>query len=214
MATYAATRTGAPHNPAARQAVDAQEEAEAREFAADDYEHWCDWLDQARDGIDRAGGDCEDLDSLLACILQHVAAETETAVKAAEERASEYSRHVLRLAESSNHDISKVLRQQRIAKEEREIEGQALAARLDRMNDAIMALAKENGGLRAKLVACEDNLSKATTMLENEISRERALRRLLDSRRDRPNRQKVASELARRHAEAVLKGAEGRTEAA
>ena len=52
-------------------------------------------------------------------------------------------------------------------------------------------------------------------MLEKEIARERALRRLLDAQRSRPHTQRVASELAKRHAAKALEVvAKSKTEAA
>ena len=47
--------------------------AEADE-AATPFDSWLGWLDEARDAIDQGGGDCQDLDSLLAVILDYVAA--------------------------------------------------------------------------------------------------------------------------------------------
>ena len=72
------------------------------------------------------------------------------------------------------------------------------------MADAIAATTRENVELRTTLTACEQNLAKATATLEKEIARERSLRRLLDAQRSRPHTQRVASELAKRHAEKAL----------
>jgi len=211
MASYTVHMIGLPNNPAQEQ--DAAEATEARE-AADTFDSWIAWLDDLRSAIDQGGGDSEDPDSLLASILHHIATETEAAVALGEERATKYAMDVLHEARDSNNKIAAVLRQQREAREQRTVESAALAQRLDRMAAAIEAVTQENVELRTKLTACEQNLTKATSMLEKEIAKERALRRLLDSRRDRPNGQKIASELAKRHAAKALERAAGKAEAA
>jgi hypothetical protein len=182
---------------------DTAEATEARE-AADTFDSWIAWLDDLRSAIDQGGGDSQDPDSLLASILGYIATETEAAVALGEERATQYARDVLRKAEDSNNKIAAVLRQQREARERQAAEAEALARRLDRMAGAIESVTRENVELRTKLSACEQNLARATAMLEKEIAKERSLRRLLDSRSNRPNAQKIASELARRHAMKVL----------
>ena len=186
------------------------ETAEAAE-APDAIESWLDWLDEARETIEENDGDPEDLDSLLAVVLEHVVAGGPDAVARKDERAEE----VLREARDSNRKIAAVLRQQREAREARTVESAALAARLDGITDAIAATRRENSELRTKLNACEHNLAQATDMLEKEIARERALRRLLDAQRSRPHTQRVASELAKRHAAKTLEVvAKSKTEAA
>jgi hypothetical protein len=201
MASYTVHMVGPPSNPAHEH--DAAEATEARE-AADTFDSWIAWLDDLRSAIDQGGGDSEDPDSLLASILDYIATETEAAVALGEERATQYARDVLRKAEDSNNKIAAVLRQQREARERQAAEAEALARRLDRMAGAIESVTRENVELRTKLSACEQNLARATAMLEKEIAKERSLRRLLDSRSNRPNAQKIASELARRHAMKVL----------
>ena len=214
MASYTVNLVGPPSNPAHEH--DASEATEARE-AADTFDSWIAWLDDLRSAIDQGGGDSEDPDSLLASILDYIATETEAAVALGEERATQYARDVLRKAEDSNNKIAVVLRQQREARERQAAEAEALARRLDRMAAAIESVTRENGSLQTKLAACEQNLTKATGLLEKEIAKERSLRRLLDSRSNRPNAQKIASELAKRHAmkamESATKGKTG-TEAA
>ena len=179
---------GPPSNPA--QQDDAAEATEARE-AADTFNSWVAWLDDLRSAIDQGGGDSEDPDSLLASILDYIATETEAAVALGEERATQYARDVLRKAEDSNNKIAVVLRQQREARERQAAEAEALARRLDRMAAAIESVTRENASLKTKLAAWEANLARATAMLEKEIARERSLRRLLDSRRNRPHTQKL-----------------------
>jgi hypothetical protein len=173
---------------------------EAAEEAATPFESWLDWLDKARDTIDEGGGDPEDFDSLLAVILEHIVAGGPDAVARREERVEE----VLREAQDSNSKITVFLRRQREARKTRAVESAGLTERLDGMTDAIAAVTRENSELRMKLSACEQNLTQATAMLEKEIARERGLRRLLDAQRSRPHTQRVASELAKRHAAKAL----------
>jgi chromosome segregation ATPase len=205
MASYTVTRASPPSNPA--QQDDAPETAEAAEAAAADLDSWRGWIDETRDAIDRGGGDCDDIDAVLATILSYVAAEVETAVAGAEERAGKYAQDVLRETRDSSRKIVTFLRQQREAREKRTAESAALAERLDRIDNAIAAVTRENAALRSSLSACEQNLLKATDMFAKEIGRERSLRRLLDAQRSRPHTQRVASELAKRHAAKVLESA-------
>ena len=166
-------------------------------------------------GVCPLAGDADnDYDLLLSYALGHNEVETDAKIAAAEQRASKYATDTLREARDSNNKIAAVLRQQREAREQRQVEAETLARRLDRITDAIAAVTRENVELRTKLTACEQNLTKATSMLEKEIAKERALRRLLDSRRDRPNGQKIASELAKRHAAKALERAASKAEAA
>jgi hypothetical protein len=197
MASYTVTRIGPPSNPAQDNAPEAAEAAEA----PDAVESWLDWLGEARDAIDQGDGDPDDLDNLLAVILEHIVGGGPDAVALKEKRAEE----VLREAKDSNRKIATVLRQQREAREARTVESTALAGRLDGITNAIAAVTRENVELRTKLSACEQNLTQATAMLEKEIARERGLRRLLDAQRSRPHTQRIASELAKRHAAKALK---------
>ena len=178
---------------------DSVETAEAAE-APDAVESWLGWLEEARETIEQNDGDSDDLDSLLAVVLEHIVAGGPDAVARKKERAEE----VLREAQASNRKITNALRQQREAREARTVESAALAARLDGITNAIAAVTRENSELRTKLSACEQNLARSTDMLEKEIARERALRRLLDAQRSRPHTQRVASELAKRHAAKAL----------
>jgi predicted RNase H-like nuclease (RuvC/YqgF family) len=195
MASYTATWVGPPSNPAQQDDV-----PEAGEAATDPFESWLDWLEEARDAIDQGDGDPDDLDNLLAVILEHIVGGGPDAAALKEKRAEE----VLREARDSNRKIATVLRQQREAREQRAVEAAALAGRLNEMTDAIAAAARENAALRSSLSACEQNLTQATAMLEKEIARERSLRRLLDAQRSRPHTQRVASELAKKHAQKAL----------
>jgi hypothetical protein len=213
MVSYSATRTGPPDNPARQDPP--VPEAEADEASIARFDAWRSWLDDLRLAIGQGGGDAEDdPDSLLIGILDHFSDEIEISAKGAEERASKYARDVLRLAEDANHKIGAAMREQCKLREERVAEALALSQRLDRMAGEIETVARENTELRMKLTACEANLTRATAILEREISKERSLRRLLDSRRNRPSGQKVASELAKRHAEKMLKAAVGKKEEA
>jgi hypothetical protein len=192
--------------PASTAQQDDTAEADASDF-------WIAWLDDLRSAIDQGGGDSEDPDSLLASILDYIATETEAAVALGEERATQYARDVLRKAEDSNNKIAVVLRQQREARERQAAEAEALARRLDRMAAAIESVTRENVELKTRLAAQESESARAVGALEKEIARERSLRRLLDSRRNRPNAQKIASELAKRHAAKTLESAaKGKTE--
>jgi hypothetical protein len=203
MASYTVTRIGPPSNPA--------QQDDAPEAAETPFESWLGWLSEARDAIDEGDGDSEDLDNILALVLEHICAGGPDAVARKEERAEE----VLREARDSNRKIASVLRQQREAGEARTVESTALAGRLDGITNAIAAVTRENVELRTKLSACEQNLTQATAMLEREIARERSLRRLLDAQRNRPHAQRVASELAKRHAmKALESGTQGKTEEA
>jgi hypothetical protein len=202
MVSYTVT-FGPPSNPA--QQDDTTEATEA----ATPFESWLDWLEEARDAIGQGDGDPDDLDNLLAVILEHIVGGGPDAVALKEKRAEE----VLREAKDSNRKIGTVLFQQREAREARTVESTALAGRLDGITNAIAAVTRENVELRTKLSACEQNLTQATALLEKEIARERSLRRLLDAQRSRPHSQRVASELARRLAETTLKAAaKGKTE--
>jgi hypothetical protein len=194
MASYIATWVGPPSNSA--QQDDVPEVAEA----ATPFESWLDWLEEARDAIAEGEGDPDDADTLLAVILEHVVGGGPDAIGRRDGRIEE----VLREAQASNGKITAALRQQCAARETRKIESAALAKRLDGMTDAIGSLARENAELKTKLSACEQNLAQATDMLEKEIARERSLRRLLDAQRSRPHTQRIASELAKRHAAKVL----------
>jgi hypothetical protein len=194
MASYTATWVGPPSNSAQQDGV-----PEAAE-AATPFECWIDWLSEARDAIDEGEGDPDDLDNILALVLEHLVGGGPDAVALKEKRAEE----VLREARDSNNKIATVLRQQREAREARAVESAALAGRLDGITNAIGSLTRENAELKAKLTACEQNLTQATAMLEKEIARERGLRRLLDAQRSRPHTQRVASELAKRHAAKIL----------
>ena len=191
------------------QPVEAAKTDETAE-AATPFEAWTDWLEEARDAIEQGDGDPDDLDTLLAVVLEHICAGGPDAVARKEERAEE----VLREAKDSNRKIATVLRQQREAREARTVESTALAGRLDGITNAIAAVTRENVELRTKLSACEQNLTQATAMLEKEIARERGLRRLLDAQRSRPHTQRIASELAKRHAAKALEVVTKKTEAA
>jgi septal ring factor EnvC (AmiA/AmiB activator) len=173
---------------------------EAAEEAATPFESWLDWFGEARETIDDGGGDSEDLDTLLAVILEHIVAGGPDAVARREERVEE----VLREAQDSNNKITVFLHRQREARRTLAVESAALTERLDGMTDAIAAVTRENSELRMKLSACEQNLTQATALLEKEIARERSLRRLLDAQRSRPHTQRIASELAKRHAAKAL----------
>jgi septal ring factor EnvC (AmiA/AmiB activator) len=203
MASYTVTRIGPPSNPA--------QQDDAPEAAETPFESWLGWLSEAREAIDEGDGDSEDLDNILALVLEHICAGGPEAVARKEERAEE----VLREAKDSNRKIATVLRQQREARETRKVESAALAKRIDHMADQIGSLTRENSELRTKLSACEQNLAQATAMLEKEIARERSLRRLLDAQRSRPHTQRIASELAKHHAKKALEAAtKNKTEAA
>jgi hypothetical protein len=193
MVSYTVT-FGPPSNPAQQ-----DDTAEATE-AATPFESWIDWLEEARDAIDQGDGDPDDADTLLALVLEHIVGGGPDAVALKEKRAEE----VLREAQDSTRKIATALRQQREARETRKIESAALAGRLDRMTDAIGSLTRENAALRSSLSACEVNLTQATALLEREIAKERSLRRLLDAQRARPHTQRIASELAKRHAAKCL----------
>lgn len=210
MASYTAILTKPLINPARQ---DAPETRETDEAAVANYDAWIDWLDDAKAGIAAAGGDYEDLDGLLAVILDHVTTEAEAAAKGAEERAGKYARDVLLEVMDSNRLVARVSRTQREAREKQAADAKALAKRLARVDSAIEGLTRENAELRAKLTACEENLAKASNYLEREISRERSLRRLLDAQRNRPHTQKIASGLARLHAEKLLQAAASKAEA-
>jgi hypothetical protein len=206
MTGYTVHMTGPATNPAREH--DAAAAAETRE-AADASDFWTAWVADLRSAIEESGGDSEDPDTLLASVLDSIADE----IEAAEKRTIKYAANILHRAEDSNQKVALVLRQQHEARERQAAEAKALAARFDRINGAIETVRRENVELRTKLTACEANLTKATSMLEKEIAKERALRRLLDSRRDRPNNQKIASELAKRRvAKALESAAKGKTE--
>jgi hypothetical protein len=194
MASYTATWVGPPSNSA--QQDDVPEAAEA----ATPFESWLDWLEEARDAIAEGEGDPDDADTLLAVILEHVVGGGPDAIGRRDGRIEE----VLREAQASNGKITVFLQRQREARKAQKAESAALAARLDGIAGQIPAMARENAALRSSLSACEQNLAQATDMLEKEIARERALRRLLDAQRSRPHTQRVASELAKRHAAKAL----------
>ena len=194
MASYTATWVGPPSNSA--QQDDVPEAAEA----ATPFESWLDWLEEARDAIAEGEGDPDDADTLLAVILEHVVGGGPDAIGRRDGRVEE----VLREAQDSNNKITVFMHRQREARKARTVEAAALAGRLDEITNAIAAVTRENVELRTKLTACEQNLMQVTDMLEKEIARERALRRLLDAQRARPHNQKVASELIKRHAAKAL----------
>jgi hypothetical protein len=176
---------------------------EAGEAATDPFESWLGWLSEARDAIDEGDGDSEDLDNILALVLEHICTGGPDAVASRDERIAE----VLHAALDSNNKIAIVLRQQREARKTRAVESAAFTERLDGLANAIAAAARENSELRTKLVVIEQNLTQATALLEREISKERSLRRLLDAQRSRPHTQRVASELAKRRAAKALESA-------
>jgi hypothetical protein len=183
----------------------AQDQTEvADDTEATPADSWLEWLEYAHEDILLAGGDDTDYDTLLSYALGHNEVETDAKIAEAEKRASKFAVDTLREARDSNNKIAKVLRQQREGRERQEAEAAALAARLDRITDAIGSLTRENAALRSSLSACEQNLAQATAMLEKEIARDRALRRLMDSRQSRPHSQKIASELAKRHAAKLI----------
>jgi chromosome segregation ATPase len=206
MATYSVSLG---HNYTPPNTADAAEAAE--EAAATPLEHWLGWLEAMRDEIDQADGDPDDLDNLLGLALEFIAGGGPDAVAVRDERVAEAVREVTDLRR-------KVARQQREAREEREertVEAKALTERLDGLANAVAAVTRENVELRATLANCEQNLTQATNMLEREIAKERSLRRLLDAQRSRPHTQRVASELAKRHAAKMLEAAtKSKTEAA
>jgi hypothetical protein len=194
MASYTVTRISPPSNPT--QQDDAHEAGEA----ATPFEAWTNWLEEARDTIAEGDGDPDDTDTILAVILEHIAGGGPDAIANKEARLEE----ILREAQASNGKITVFLQRQREARKAQKAEAAALAARLDEIAGQITAMARENAALRSSLSACEQNLAQATDMLEKEIARERALRRLLDAQRARPHNQKVASELIKRHAAKAL----------
>ena len=205
MVAYTVTRISPPSNPA--QQDDSAEAAEAPGA----FEAWIDWLEEARDAIAEGDGDPDDLDTLLAVVLEHIAGGGPDAIANKDARVEE----ALREAQASNGKITVFLHRQREARKTRAVESAALTERLDRMAGQIAAVTRENSELRATLANCEQNLRQATDMLEKEIARERSLRRLLDAQRSRPHTQRVASELAKRHAEKALEAAtKNKTEAA
>jgi hypothetical protein len=177
MVAYTVTRISHPSNPAQR-----DDNAEAAE-AATPFETWL--------GED---GDPDDPENIIAFLFENIDAEIDALKKERDEIE-------VRSTKDLNRKIATVLRQQR---EARAVEAVALTGRLDKINSAIAAVTWENSELKAKLSACEQNLTQATAMLEREISKERSLRRLLDAQRSRPHTQRVASELAKRHAEKIL----------
>jgi hypothetical protein len=184
------------------QQPEAPETTEADD-AAEAFDSWLGWIAEARDSLYRGGGDPEDIDGLLALVLDYVATETETAVALGEERATQRAEEILRETKDSNRRLAVFLRQQRLAHEAQAIEAKTLAERLVRVDETIATAARENVALRSSL----SDLAQAHAGLEKELARERALRRLLDAQRSRPHTQRVASELAKRHAERVLQSA-------
>jgi hypothetical protein len=194
MVSYTVT-FGPPSNPA--QQDDTTEATEA----ATPFESWLDWLEEARDTIEQGDGDPDDLDTLLAVVLEHIAGGGPDAIANKDARVEE----ALREAKDLSGKVTVFLHRQREARKTRAVESAALAERLDRMAGQIAAVTQENAELKTKLTACEQNLMKATGMLEKEIARERGLRRLLDAQRSRPHTQRIASELAKRHAAKALK---------
>lgn len=179
MATYAVSLG---HSA---QQVETAEAAETDE-AATPFETWL--------GED---GDPDDIDNILAFVMEHIGAEIDALKKERDEIE-------VRSTKDLNRKIAAVLRQQR---EARTVEAAALAARLDGVTNAIAAVTRENSKLEARLAAQETEITRATAMLEREIAKERSLRRLLDAQRSRPHSQKIASELAKRHAAKVLESA-------
>lgn len=164
------------------------------------FEAWIDWLEEARDTIEQGDGDPDDLDTLLAVVLEHIAGGGPDAIANKDERVEE----ALREAQASSGKITVFLHRQREARKTRAVKSAALAERLDCMAGQIAAVTRENSELRTTLANCEQNLAQATGMLEKEIARERSLRRLLDAQRNQPHTQRVASELAKRHAAKCL----------
>ena len=211
MVSYTVTRVGPPSTPAQPE-PDTPGAAEDREATAA-FESWIDWIGDVRSAIEAGGGDSEDPDALLATVLQYVADESKAAIALAETRSAKFANDVLRRADDSNAKIAVVLRQQRVTREAKEVEALALAGRLDRIAGEVAAVTRENSALKARLAAQETEIARATAMLEREISKERALRRLLDAQRTRPHTQRVASELAKRLAKKALEVAT-KTEAA
>ena len=121
MASYTVTRIGPPSNPA--------QQDDAPEAAETPFEVLAGWPSEARDAIDEGDGDSEDLDKILAVVLEHIAAAVQTL--------SPVRRNAPRRSCAkpgiSNGKIASVLRQQREAREARAVESAALAGRLDRM---------------------------------------------------------------------------------
>ena len=161
MASYTVHMVGPSSDPA----QDKSEVVDDTEGTPADV--WREWLEYAHEDILLAGGDADnDYDLLLSYALGHNEVETDAKIAAAEQRASKYATDTLREARDSNNKIAAVLRQQREAREQRQVEAETLARRLDRITDAIAAVTRENVELRTKLTACEQNLTKATSMLE------------------------------------------------
>ena len=180
---------------------DSVETVEAAEEAAETpFESWLGWLSEARDEIAENDGDPDDLDNIFAVVLENLVGGGPDAVALKEKRAEE----ALREARNSNNKITVFLLRQREVREQRAVEAAALAGRLNEMTDAIAATARENSELKAPLAAQETETARGTAMLEREIAKERSLRRLLDAQRNRPHTQRVASELAKRHAAKAL----------
>jgi hypothetical protein len=139
-------------------------------------------------------GDPDDIDNILAFVMEHIGAEIDALKKERDEIE-------VRSTKDTNRKIAAVLRQQR---EARTVESAALAERLDRMAGQIGSLTRENAELKARLKEETDRRAQEVDRLEKEIARERALRRLLDAQRNRPHTQRVASELAKLHAAKAL----------
>lgn len=197
------------HNYIPPNAADAADTAEPE--ADTPFEHWLDWLEETRETIAEGDGDPDDIDAVIALALEHIVGGGPDAVATRDARLEE----VLRDTQASNDKITVFLQRQREARKTQKAETAALAGRLDRMADQIGSLTRENSSLRTTLENVEENLRQATAMLEKEIARERSLRRLLDAQRSRPHTQRVASELAKRHAAKALEvGAKSKTEAA
>jgi hypothetical protein len=168
--------------------------------AATPFESWLDWLEEARDTIAEGDGDPDDTDTILAVILEHIVGGGPDAIG----RKADRVETVLREAQDSNNKITVLLHRQREARKTRAAESAALTGRIDEIANAVAAVKRENATLRSSLSAVEENLLKATSLLEREIAKERALRRLLGAQHARPHTQRVASELAKRHAAKIL----------
>ena len=115
------------------------------------FEAWIDWLEEARDTIEQGDGDPDDLDTLLAVVLEHIAGGGPDAIANKDERVEE----ALREAQASSGKITVFLHRQREARKTRAVESAALAERLDCMAGQIAAVTRENSELRTTLANCE-----------------------------------------------------------
>ena len=168
--------------------------------AATPADAWRDWLESAHAELAADAEDVDDID-LVAVALAHAVGGGPDAVAARDERIEEVSR----ATQIVTGQTTIIRQRQRDAREERATEMRALDDRLTRMNNLIEETKRESADLRRQLTACEKNLEAAAASLRREIAKERSLRRLLDAQRNRPHTQRVASELARIHAEKVTK---------